>query len=79
MGKWYQKKYESYLFKNKNDLFNMITYIHGAKHRGISNDEIERKLRKSHWSSEQISYIMKKYAGKKVGLPGFVGKQAKKK
>lgn len=72
LGKWYQKRYESYLFKNKNDLYNIVTYIHSAKVRGIKNNEIEKTLRSSSWTSEQISYVMKKYAGKGVGLPGFI-------
>ncbi len=71
LGKWYQKRYESYLFKNKNDLYNIVTYIHSAKSKGVKNSEIEKNLRKSSWNSEQISYIMKRYAGKQVGLLGF--------
>ena len=71
LGKWYQKRYESYLFNNKNDLYNIVTYVHGAKSRGVKDKEIERSLRGSRWNSEQISYVMKRYAGKKVGLMGF--------
>jgi len=79
LGKWYEKRYESYLFKNKNDLYNVVTYIHSAKIRGVRDDEIERNLRRSKWSNEQVNYIMKKYVGKKIGLPGFTKKYAKKK
>lgn len=79
LGKWYEKRYENYLFKNKNDLYNVVTYIHSAKIRGVRDDEIERNLRRSRWSNEQVNYIMKRYVGKKVGLPGFTKKYVKKK
>jgi PKD repeat protein len=72
LGKWYQKRYESYLFKNKNDLYNIVTYIHTAKIKGVKDRDIERNLRRSEWNSEQIGYVMKKYAGKGIGLPGFI-------
>nr|MBI4156941.1 PKD domain-containing protein [Candidatus Woesearchaeota archaeon] len=74
--KWYKNKYENYLFKNKNDLYNMVTYIHGAKQQGKKDDEISKDLRKSGWSNEQINYVMKKYSGKKTGMPGFTEKSA---
>ncbi len=78
IGKWYQKKYEDYLFKNKNELYNLVNYVHSAKKKGISNKEIEKNLRKVKWSSEQVSYILKKYAGKEIGLPGVKDKFKKK-
>ncbi len=71
IGKWYQRKYESYLFKDRNDLYNIINYVHASKIKGLKEIEIERNLRKSKWTSEQISYVLKRYAGKKVGVPGF--------
>lgn len=74
LKKWYKEKYESHLFKNKNDLYNMVSYVHGAKQHGKKNDEIARDLRKSGWSSEQVNYILKKYSGKNVGMPGAVKK-----
>lgn len=66
---WYNKKYEDYLFKNKNDLYNIAAYITTAKRRGISDKEIIENLKKSGWNSEQIRYAMRKYAGKKTGMP----------
>ncbi|MFC1710836.1 PKD domain-containing protein [Nanoarchaeota archaeon] len=65
---WYKKKYESYLFKNKTNLYNLVTYVHNSKNKGLSNPEISSKLRKSGWRQEQIAYVMKKYAGKRTGL-----------
>lgn len=68
LAKWYDKKYESHLFKNRNDLYNIVTYIHNAKKRGVKNKKIAQNLRKSKWSSEHINYVMKKYAGKRTGM-----------
>ncbi len=71
LGKWYEKRYEDYLFKNKNDLYNIVNYVHNAKKKGLENKEISKNLRKANWSSEQIRYIIRKYAGKRTGLPIF--------
>ncbi|MCL5730128.1 MAG: PKD domain-containing protein [Candidatus Pacearchaeota archaeon] len=71
IGKWYQNRYESYLFKDRNDLYNIINYIHASKAKGMKDSDIARNLRKSKWSQEQISYVMKRYGGKGVGVPGF--------
>jgi len=65
---WYKKKYENYLFQNKNNLYNLINYVHNSKSKGWDDREIISKLRKSGWKSEQISYVMKKYAGKETGI-----------
>ncbi len=65
---WYKKKYEDYLFKNRNDLYNMITYIHNAKNQGLKEKEISIKLKQAGWSYEQVKYVMKKYAGKRTGM-----------
>lgn len=65
---WYKKKYEDYLFPNKNSLYNLIVYINNVKRKGMKNDEIEKNLKKAKWTSEQIKYVMKKYAGKRTGM-----------
>ena len=68
MQVWYKRKYERYLFKSKNDLYNLVSYIQSAKKRGIEINEMQSKLRKIGWNSEQIKYIMRKYAGKRTGM-----------
>jgi len=75
---WYKKRYENYLFKDKNDLYNIANYIRNAKKRGFDNSQIQESLRKSRWSSEQIRYALKKYTGKRTlekkgqgGAPGY--------
>jgi PKD repeat protein len=65
---WYKRKYEVHLFSNRNNLLNLVTYINNEKRRGIPDNEIEKSLKKSKWSSEQITYAMRKYAGKRTGM-----------
>lgn len=65
---WYKNKYESHLFKNKNDLYNIVNYIQNARQQGKQEKEIISDLKKANWGSEQINYVMKKFKGKKVGL-----------
>lgn len=68
LHRWYEKKYENHLFSNRNNLYNLVVYINGAKKKGVSDSEIEKNLRKAKWSGEQIRYVMRKYAGKRTGL-----------
>jgi hypothetical protein len=66
---WYKKRYENYLFKNKNNLYNILNYIKNSKAKGMSEKDIMVQLRKSGWNSEQVTYALKKYAGKETGMP----------
>ncbi len=63
---WYKRKYENYLFKNRNNLLNLINYIDGEKKKGLKEREISSNLRKAGWNYEQISYALKKYSNKKI-------------
>ncbi len=65
---WYKNKYESHLFKNRNNLYNLITYVNNARKRGLSDREISSKLRKAGWNSEQVAYAIKKHAGRRTGM-----------
>ncbi len=65
---WYKKKYEDYLFKNRNELYNLISYIQSSKKKGLENKKIIVKLKKAGWKYEQITYIMRKYAGERTGM-----------
>jgi PKD repeat protein len=65
---WYKTKYETYLFKNRNYLFNLIHYIDAQKNKGVRESEIFGKLKKQGWNSEQINYVMRKYLGKRTGM-----------
>lgn len=68
LQEWYKKRYETYLFKDRNFLFNLISYINNMKKKGMEENVIEGKLRKAGWNSEQINYVMKKYLGKRTGM-----------
>ncbi len=76
---WYKRKYESHLFKNRNDLYNIVNFIHNAMSRGMQKPEIEKNLKQAGWSSEQISYAFKKVGGKRIGMPIEIGFNFKKK
>jgi hypothetical protein len=67
---WYDRRYENYLFKNRNHLYNLIVYINNAIKKGMKKEEIEKNLRKAKWSNEQVRYVMRKYAGKRTGMWG---------
>ncbi|MEK6926522.1 MAG: hypothetical protein AABW50_04560 [Nanoarchaeota archaeon] len=65
---WYRTKYERHLFRDRNNLFNIISYINNSKSNNLANGEIESRLKKSGWNSEQVAYAMKKYEGRRTGM-----------
>jgi hypothetical protein len=65
---WYKRKYESYLFKDKNDLFNLIHFISNAEKQGLKREEIFQKLREKNWDNEQINYAYNKFKGQRTGM-----------
>ena len=68
LQEWYRRKYEKHLFPNRNDLYNMVNYVHNAIKKGLKNSHIEDNLKKVGWSGERIRYVMRKYAGKRTGM-----------
>ncbi len=68
LQKWYKRKYEKYLFNDRNNLYNIINYIHDSKKAGIKDGEISKQLKGNGWSSEQITYALKRYKGKRIGM-----------
>ncbi len=68
LHQWYKNKYEAHLFRNRNNLINILNFINIQKKKGVSDDEIRSKLKKARWNSEQINYAMKKFKGKKTGM-----------
>ena len=68
MQRWYRHRYEGHLFKNKNDLFNILNFIDLQRNKGIDEKEIHVKLKKTGWSSEQIKYAVRKHSGKRTGM-----------
>ncbi|MBU3913005.1 MAG: PKD domain-containing protein [Nanoarchaeota archaeon] len=73
LQEWYKRRYENYLFKNRNDLYNIVNFVNNSLVRGMSHEEIIRNLKKAGWNSEQVSYAMKKIKGKRVGMPLELG------
>ena len=65
---WYKRKYEDYLFKNKNDLYNLLHYIEAQRKKGVHESEIHYKLKNSGWNSEQIKYATRKHSGLRTGM-----------
>ena len=65
---WYKREYETYLFKDRNNLYNIINYIANAKKSGLKDPEIAEKLKKAGWNSEQIRYAIRKFEGKNTGM-----------
>ncbi|MCK5605958.1 PKD domain-containing protein [Candidatus Pacearchaeota archaeon] len=65
---WYKRKYEKYLFPNKTDLYNLVSFIQTSRKKGMKESDIKKSLSKSGWSGEHISYAMKKHAGKRTGM-----------
>ncbi len=49
-------------------MYNLITFIEAQKKQGVTDSEIESKLKKAGWNYEQINYVMNKYAGKRTGM-----------
>jgi hypothetical protein len=49
-------------------LYNLISYVHHAEKKDVDKNEIYSKLKRIGWSSEQVKYVIKKYAGKRTGM-----------
>lgn len=68
LQEWYKRHYESKLFKNKNQLFNLINFMDNSLNQGIKKSEIFSKLKPLGWISEQLNYSWKKLHGKRTGM-----------
>lgn len=68
LQRWYVKKYEEYLFKDRVFLFNLLTFINNSKLNGASKDSIASALSAKGWIGEQITYAIKKSEGKNTGM-----------
>ncbi|MEK6891298.1 MAG: PKD domain-containing protein [Nanoarchaeota archaeon] len=68
LQQWYKRKYEIFLFKNKNEIYNLLFFIGNAKGRGLNDKQIVEQLKKAGWKSEKIDYAIKKFYGKRTGM-----------
>jgi len=68
MQEWYKRHYESYLFTNKIQLYNLINFMYNSSNQGTNKSEIFSKLKEREWTGEQLSYAWKKFKGQRVGM-----------
>ncbi len=81
LQEWYKRNYENHLFKNKQDLYNLINFIYNSRVAGLSDNEIRKKLKETGWNNERINYAFKKIDGKRTGMweiPLFKGAENRK-
>ena len=67
LQEWYKRNYESHLFKNPAELYNIINFIHNSR-RNLDDSEISRKLKNAGWTGERITYAFRKLDGKRTGM-----------
>ncbi len=65
---WYKRHYERSLFKNPDDLYNLIYFIYNSRMAGIEDKDSKIKLGERKWKKEQIVYAFKKIDGKRTGM-----------
>ncbi|MDO8459912.1 MAG: PKD domain-containing protein [Nanoarchaeota archaeon] len=81
LQEWYKKKYEKHLFKNPDDLYNIINFIYNSRLNESKDEDIKKKLAERKWSKEQIQYAFSKIDGRRTGMweiPLFKAKENRK-
>ncbi|MEK6914899.1 MAG: PKD domain-containing protein [Nanoarchaeota archaeon] len=68
LQEWYKRNYEKHLFKNPNDLFNLISFMNNGENQNLSKSQIFNQLKQRKWSSEQLDYAWNKLHGKRTGM-----------
>lgn len=68
LQEWYKRRYEAHLFKNPNDLYNILNFIFNSRKSGMDDIEIGKKLKAAGWSGEQINYAFRKIDGRRTGM-----------
>jgi PKD repeat protein len=68
MQEWYKKHYETYLFANRGQVFNLISYMNNSSNQGVSKQDIFKKLKGLGWTDEQLDYAWKKFKGERIGM-----------
>jgi hypothetical protein len=68
LQEWYKRNYERVLFSDKTKLYNLIFFIKNAVNQGLSESDMRKALRNSQWKSEQISYAINKFYGRRTGM-----------
>ncbi len=65
---WYKNYYETLLFEDRAQLFNLVNYIDNMVSRGTFEGVIRMRLSASGWTLERINYAFKKSKGQKAGM-----------
>jgi PKD repeat protein len=65
---WYKRRYETKLFVDRAQLFNIVNYIDSMRNRNVPEGTIRMKLAEQGWDNEQINYAVKKSKGQNTGM-----------
>ena len=66
---WYKARYETFLFKDRRYLFNLVMFINNARAKGMEDKQIMNEIKgKKYWSGEQVTYALKKSRGERTGM-----------
>ena len=68
LQEWYKRGYEDYLFKSKDDLYNIINFINNAEKQSMSKGNIFKNLLDMKWSNEQITFAYNRFHGRRTGM-----------
>src|SRR3989344_2362549 len=68
LQEWYKRRYERYLFKSSDDIYNLIHFIYNARQTGNEDNSTRKKIIDNGWNREQASYAFKKADGKRTGM-----------
>ncbi|MBS3074820.1 PKD domain-containing protein [Candidatus Pacearchaeota archaeon] len=68
LQEWYKKRYESKLFSNKNELYNIMSFINNSLKQGLKKSDVFYKLKEMKWNGEQLGYAWNKFHGKRTGM-----------
>jgi len=68
LQEWYKRHYESKLFPDKNQLFNLINFINNSLNQGLKKSAIFNNLKDLDWTDEQLRYAWNKFNGKRTGM-----------
>lgn len=80
LQEWYKKNYESKLFPDRNQLFNLINFMNNAISQNLDKSELVNQLEAVGWNGEQITYAWRKLHGMRTGMweiPLFKGSEKK--
>mgnify|MGYP001573989322 CR=1 FL=1 len=81
LQEWYKRYYQSHLFHDNNQFFNLMAFMKNAELNKLNKKQIFEKLLPYKWTHEQLTFAWNKYHGKRTGMweiPIFIKMQKKK-